>query len=262
MRILFIGDIVGRPGRRIVAEQLPRLRAAHGYDAVLANAENAAGGLGATPEILDELRGLGVDGFTLGNHTWRKKAIIPALETQSDIVRPANYPDGVPGRGETIITLRDGRTLGLVSVLGRVYMESFGCPFVTAAAAVARLRAETPVVLVDMHAEATSEKVALGWHLDGTCTAVVGTHTHVPTADGWVLPGGTAYVTDIGMCGPQLSVIGTQREAVLQKFITGMPKQFEVAQGPAMFCAVAMEVEDSTGRATSIASVVIREPLG
>lgn len=261
MRILFIGDIVGRPGRQVVAAQLPHLREARSYDAVIANAENAAGGLGATPDILDELRALGVDGFTMGNHTWRKRGIIPALESQHDIVRPANYPAGVPGRGETIITLRDGRKLGLVNVLGRVFMEAFGCPFTTAAESVTRLRDETPFVLVDMHAEATSEKVALGWHLDGQCTAVVGTHTHIPTADGWVLPGGTAYVTDVGMCGPQLSVIGTQREAVLQKFITGMPKQFEVANGPAMFCAVEIEADDASGRATHIASVVIREPL-
>lgn len=262
MKILFIGDIVGRPGRRAVARFLPPLRAEHAPDAVVANAENASGGLGATPETLAELRREGIHAFTMGNHTWRKKALMAELDRAHDVVRPANYPPGVPGRGAALITLPGGLRLGLVNVLGRVYMEPFGCPFAAAAESVEALRAETPLVLVDMHGEATSEKVAMGWHLDGRCTAVLGTHTHIPTADAWVLPRGTAYMTDVGMCGPQLSVIGTERDTVLGKFLTGIPKKFEVAQGPAMFCGALIEADPDSGRALSVTGIVRREPLG
>lgn len=259
MRILFIGDIVGQPGRRAVHNHLPGIRKSLAIDVVIANAENSAGGLGATPELLDELRREGIDGFTMGNHTWRKKVLIPALDTMDDIVRPANYPEGVPGHGATLIRLADGRTLGLVSVLGRVYMEPFGCPFTAAIQAIEVLKKKTPVVLVDVHAEATAEKIAMGWYLDGKCSAVVGTHTHVPTADAWVLPGGTAYITDVGMCGPIYSVIGTKRETILKKFLTGLPEKFEVASGPAMFCGAVIEVDDETGSAKDIQHILRRE---
>ncbi|MDX9973814.1 MAG: TIGR00282 family metallophosphoesterase [FCB group bacterium] len=252
MNILFIGDIVGRPGREIIARLLPGLREELALDAVVANAENAAGGLGATPEIIRELMAVGVTAVTLGNHTWRKKELAPSIESFTTVVRPANFPPGNPGRGSVVVNLPDGRALGVVNLLGRVYMEAFEDPFRVGLEEVERLRMSTPVVLVDMHAEATSEKVAMGWHLDGRASAVLGTHTHVQTADERVLPAGTAYITDVGMTGPRDSVIGTNKEIVLQKFITGMPVPFEVARGPAMLCAVLVEVEDQTGRAVRI----------
>jgi len=261
MKILFIGDIVGRPGRKIVAKLLPELRARHQVDVVIANAENSAGGLGATPEILRELTDQGVHGFTFGNHTWRKKVLIGALEEMQQVVRPANYPPGVPGRGYTILTLPDGRKLGLLNLIGRVYMEAFDCPFRVGAESVELLRTQTNTILVDMHAEATSEKIAMGWHLAGHVSAVVGTHTHVQTGDEWILPGGTAYITDVGMCGPYIGVIGSERHNVLHKFITGMPKKFEVAHGPNIFCGVVIDIDDATGKARSIERVLHREPL-
>lgn len=252
MNILFIGDIVGRPGREIIVRLLPGLREEFALDAVVANAENAAGGLGATPEIIRELMAVGVTAVTLGNHTWRKKELAPSIENFTTVVRPANFPPGNPGRGSAVVNLPDGRALGVVNLLGRVYMEAFEDPFRVGLEEVERLRMSTPVVLVDMHAEATSEKVAMGWHLDGRASAVLGTHTHVQTADERVLPAGTAYITDVGMTGPRDSVIGTNKEIVLQKFITGMPVPFEVARGPAMLCAVLVEVDDQTGRAVRI----------
>jgi len=261
MRILFIGDIVGKPGRRAVAAVLPDLVEERGIELVIANAENAAGGLGATPEILNDLRKLGIHAFTMGNHTWRKKSIVAELERGLDVVRPANYPVGVPGAGSLTVALEDGRKLGLVSVLGRVYMEPFACPFLTADAEIERLKEETNTILVDAHAEATSEKIALGWHLDGKCSAVAGTHTHVQTADEWVMPGGTAYITDVGMCGPILSVIGTDRDRVIGRFLTGMPHDFTVAKGPAQFCAVQIDIDDETGHAVEIERFLMREEL-
>ncbi|MBI1317421.1 MAG: TIGR00282 family metallophosphoesterase [Candidatus Hydrogenedens sp.] len=258
MKILFVGDVVGRPGRLAVAKQLPALRRARAVDVVVANAENAAGGHGATPEILRELQGYGVDAFTMGNHTWRKHAIYSALDSMPNIVRPANYPEGAPGRGAAVIKLRDGRKLGILNIMGRVYMEPLECPFRAADRLLPGLREETPLILVDVHAEATSEKVAMGWHLDGRCTAALGTHTHVQTGDEWILPGGTAYLTDTGMCGPMFSVIGTEREPVLKRFLTGLPQSFNVAKGPAMFCAVLVEADEETGQARSIERILIR----
>ncbi|MBI2424746.1 MAG: TIGR00282 family metallophosphoesterase [Candidatus Hydrogenedentes bacterium] len=259
MRILFIGDIVGRPGRRAVAYWLPRIREKEAPDVVIANAENAAGGLGATPEILTQLQELGIDGFTMGNHTWRKKAIIEAFRSFPTLVRPANYTPGLPGPGSAIVRVRDGRKLGLVNVLGRVFMEPNECPFRAADEHIALLAKETNCILMDVHGEATSEKIAMGWHLEGRCSAVVGTHTHVQTADNWVLPGGTAYISDVGMCGPLFSVIGTDRETVLERFLTGMPRQFVVANGPTIFSAVLIDVDEATGHGTRITRILHRE---
>lgn len=259
MNILFIGDIVGRPGRRAVAQELPRLLETNAIDFVVANAENAAGGKGATPEILHDLRKLGVQGFTMGNHTWKKKVLIPAMDSFPGLIRPANYPPGSPGQGSTILESPSGLRLGIINLIGRVYMEAFDCPFRTADATLENLRGRCDAILVDMHADATSEKVAMGWHLDGRCAAVVGTHTHVQTADGWLLPQGTAYITDVGMCGPTHSVIGTEVQTIVQKFITGMPKEYEVAKGPAQFCAVQIDVDEATGKARSIQPHFIRE---
>jgi len=259
MRILFIGDIVGRPGRQVVQQRLPELKAKRNIDFVVANAENAAGGLGATPDLLMELRKAGVDAFTMGNHTWRKRIMIGAIDGIQEIVRPANYPEGTPGRGAALFTLPDGRKFGLANLIGRVYMEPQRCPFLVGEEIVQQLRMEAAVVLVDMHAEATSEKIAMGWHLDGACSVVVGTHTHVQTADEWILPKGTAYITDVGMCGPQFSVIGTEIDSVVEKFVTGMPREFNVARGPAMFSAVIIDVDDESGMARSIERVLLRD---
>ena len=225
MKVLFIGDIVGRPGRQSVHRWLPELRRERVIDVVVANAENAAGGMGATPETLRELSDAGVQAFTMGNHVWRKEAMARALEQMPNVIRPANYPPGAPGRGWVAIDLPCGRRLGLANVLGRVYMEALDCPFRAADAALEALRGEANCVIVDVHAEATSEKVALGWHLDGRCGAVLGTHTHVQTADEWVLPRGTAYMTDVGMCGPLHSVIGVERDRGDRTFPDGAAAQ-------------------------------------
>lgn len=258
MRILFVGDVVGRPGRKAVAAVLPRLRKQLAADVVVVNAENAAGGHGATPEVLEELRQAGADAFTMGNHTWRKRCIFKMLEEMPNLVRPANYPEGTPGRGAMVVPLPDGRKLGVLNLMGRVYMEPIDCPFQRADRELMLLRDETDLILVDMHAEATSEKMAMGWYLDGRCSAVVGTHTHVQTADEQVLPKGTAYITDVGMCGPSHSIIGTEVEPVLTRFTTCLPQTFNVAKGPKHFCAVLIEVEDGTGKALSIERVCER----
>ncbi len=256
MNILFIGDVVGRPGRTAIERWLPQLREEFAIDVVIANAENAAGGIGATPEILKELERAGIHGFTLGNHSFRKKELAPAIDAMSNVVRPANYPAGVPGRGAALIPLPDGRRLGIVNLLGRVYMDPFDCPFHVGIAEVDRLRTSTPVVLVDMHAEATSEKQAMGWFLDGHCTAVVGTHTHVQSADERFLTHGTACLNDVGMTGPRDSVIGTDIEPVLRKFLTGMPTPFEVAKGHPILSAVIIQADDHTGQALGIQRIM------
>lgn len=255
MNILFIGDIVGRPGRDAVRDWLPELRREFSIDIVVANAENVAGGLGATVEILEDLSGYGVHAFTLGNHTWRRKAFVQDIGRLDNVVRPANYPEAAPGRGSATIDLPDGRKLGLVSLLGRVFMEPFACPFETGLREVEALRKTTHTVLVDIHAEATSEKVAMGWFLDGRCSAVVGTHTHVQTADERILPGGTAYITDVGMTGPMDSVIGVEKGPVIEKFRTGLPTEFRVASGEPGICGVRIVTNDETGKAESITRV-------
>ncbi len=255
MKILFIGDIVGRCGRSCVEQWLPVLRERHGIDLVVANGENAAGGLGITPKILAELLSEGVDVITLGNHTWRKKELAQELDKLDRVIRPANYPAGVPGRGSMVVELQNGCRVGLVNLVGRIYMDPTDCPFTVGAREVEQLRGETPVIVVDFHAEATSEKVAMGWHLDGRCTAVIGTHTHVQTADERVLPKGTAYITDAGMTGPHDSVIGIERERVIRRFLTGMPTQFKVAKERPGLCGVIIEADEKSGRARSIQRV-------
>ncbi|HOC73238.1 MAG TPA: TIGR00282 family metallophosphoesterase, partial [Candidatus Hydrogenedentes bacterium] len=256
MRILFIGDVVGRTGRAAVARILPELRKAQAVDLVVANAENSAAGIGATPATLQELRRQGVDLFTLGNHTWRKKELLDAMDGLACAARPANFPDGVPGRGAVTATLADGRKAAVLNLVGRVYMDPADCPFAAADRILPELRKVTPVILVDFHAEATSEKAALGWHLDGRCSAVIGTHTHVQTADEWILPGGTAFLSDAGMTGPAHSIIGMKRGSILEKFVRGIPGKFEVAEGPSIFSAVLVEVDDTTGKAQSITRIL------
>lgn len=247
MLILVIGDIIGKPGRRLIGELLPRLRQQYKLDLVIANAENAAGGFGLTPDTARELLEAGVEVLTTGNHIWTKKEIIPYLDGAMPILRPLNYPPGVPGRGYLI----SGPVL-VVNLIGRTFIGDFDCPFRAMDRLLAELKPRPPVIIVDFHAEATSEKMALGWYLDGRVGAVVGTHTHVGTVDTRVLPRGTAYVTDIGMTGPMDSVIGDDAGAVIRRFLTGMPHQLKVGKGRAMLNAVLIEVDEASGRATSI----------
>ncbi len=255
MRILFIGDVVAGVGRDCVKRLLPGLREEHRIDLVVANGENAAGGLGATPKVIHELMQSGVQAITMGNHTWRKKELLPDIDKLPAVVRPSNYPAGVPGCGSIVIELPDGRKAGIASLIGRVYMEPFDSPFVEGTRVVDELRAQTPVVLVDFHAEATAEKAAMAWHLDGKCTAIVGTHTHVQTADERILPKGTAFITDVGMTGPHDSVIGLDAAESIRKFMTGLPGKHTVAEGRPALNAVVIDADDVTGKANSIERV-------
>jgi metallophosphoesterase (TIGR00282 family) len=252
MRIVFVGDIVGKPGRDAVVTLVPTLRAEFLPDLVIVNAENAAGGLGVTPEIARTLLANGMDVLTLGNHAWSKREVEGFLAKESRVLRPANYPPGSPGRGYGVFKTPGGTLVGIANLNGRIFMEPLDDPFRAADDIIAHLRAITPVIFFDFHAEATSEKAAFGWHCDGRVSAVVGTHTHVQTADERVLPGGTAYITDAGMCGPEDSVIGMDVETVVLRFRTQMPHRFKVAQGPARLCGVLVEVDERTGRATRI----------
>ena len=257
MNIVFIGDVVGKPGRRILARMLPALRREVGADLAIANGENSAGGFGITPETLDDLLAAGVDVVTGGNHTWQAREIYTLLDSHPRILRPANYPPGTPGRGSGVFR-SSGPTPGAVAVLnleGRVFMQPLESPFEVGRDEAERLRQEASVIIVDMHAEATSEKIALGWYLDGRVSAVIGTHTHVQTADERILPEGTAFISDAGMTGPRDSVIGMGRDEVLQRFLTLLPARFDVAAGPAQLNAVVVEVDDQTGRARRIQRV-------
>ena len=247
MLILVIGDIIGRPGRQAVQEFLPELREQYRLDMVIANAENAAGGFGLTSSIANELMDTGVDVLTSGNHIWAQKEIIPHLDGELPILRPLNYPPGVPGRGYLIT----GQTM-VVNLIGRTFMGDVDCPFRAMDTLLAELKRVPPIIIVDFHAEATSEKMAMGCYLDGRVSAVLGTHTHVGTIDAQILPQGTAYVTDIGMTGPVNSVIGDDSEAVLRRFLTGMPYQLSVGKGKPILSAIMVEVADDGGRAVHI----------
>jgi metallophosphoesterase (TIGR00282 family) len=252
VKVLFIGDIFGEPGRRALARAVPRLVAQRQIDIVIGNGENAAGGFGITPELAEELFDLGLAVITTGNHAWDKKEILDYFPREPRLLRPANYPSGVPGNGSVVVESAGGEQLGVLQLMGRAYMPTLDCPFQVAKKELAALKKRTVAVIVDMHAEATSEKMAMGHYLDGEVVAVVGTHTHVQTADDQILPKGTAYVTDIGMTGPLHSVIGVKKELAIEKFLTGMPRRFEVASGPAIFCAVLLELDARLGKALSI----------
>src|SRR5882724_7024876 len=252
MRILFIGDIVGRPGRQLVKTGRSALISRHDIDLVIANAENSAAGFGITREIGDELLEWGVDVMTSGNHIWDKKEALDYIGTESRLLRPANYPAGAPGNGSYLARTRDGRSVGVVNVMGRVFMLNIDDPFAVVLREIEALKARTRIVFVDFHAEATSEKVAMGWHLDGRVTALVGTHTHVQTADERILPKGTAYLTDVGMTGPHDSVIGVEIAAALGRFLTALPQRFETATGNPRLNAVIIDADEKTGRATEI----------
>jgi 2',3'-cyclic-nucleotide 2'-phosphodiesterase len=260
LRILFFGDIVGKAGRDVVRERIGALRESVGADVVIANGENAAGGAGITAQMCRDLFELGVDVITLGNHAWDKREIATYIEGEPRLIRPLNFPAGTPGCGYHVVT-RGGQPLcAVVQAHGRVYTPLLlDDPFRRLEEVVAQLRSITPVIVVDFHAEATAEKVALGWFLDGKVSAVIGTHTHVQTADEAILPGGTAYLTDVGMCGPWQSVIGSEVGLVLQRFLTQMPVRFEVAEGPAVLSAVVLEVDETTGRAVAIRRLLERQ---
>jgi len=257
VKVLFIGDIFGEPGRRAVARAVPKLVAQRQIDIVIGNGENAAGGFGITPELAEELFDLGLAVITTGNHAWDKKEILDYFPREPRLLRPANYPSGVPGQGSVVVESAGGEQLGVLQLMGRAYMPTLDCPFQVAKRELATLKKRTTAVIVDMHAEATSEKMAMGHYLDGEVVAVVGTHTHVQTADDQILPKGTAYLTDIGMTGPLHSVIGVKKELAIEKFLTGMPRRFEVASGPSVFCAVLLELDASLGKALSIERIRI-----
>ncbi len=252
MRILFIGDIFAKVGRDLVRRAVPGLVRTREIDLVIANGENAAGGFGLTRDVSDELFKAGVEVMTSGNHVWDKRELLTFIDDEPRLLRPLNYPEGTPGRGSTLVTTAHGDRVGIVNVMGRVFMTAIDDPFTIARREVERLRAQTPIVFVDMHAEATSEKVALGWYLDGLASAVVGTHTHVQTADAQVLPGGTAYITDVGMTGPHDGVIGVDRQAIINRFLTGLPSRFDTARGMPRLHGVIVDVDPETGKATAI----------
>ncbi|MGE5484498.1 MAG: TIGR00282 family metallophosphoesterase [Ignavibacteriales bacterium] len=259
MRILFIGDIVGRPGRSMLAEYLPGLGREYGPDLIIANGENAASGVGLTRDTGDEIFSAGVDVITMGNHVWDKREIADYIVQEPRVIRPANYPGNPPGRPSVVVDVK-GCPVGVVNASGRVFNTILlDCPFRRLSEEIEILNRETAVVIVDFHAEATSEKVAMGWYLDRRVTAVIGTHTHVQTADEMILPGGTAYITDVGMTGPYHSVIGIRTDVVLDRFLTQIPAKFEVAKGPRQFSAVLVEADHKTGKAREIRRIFIRE---
>lgn len=252
VNILFIGDIVGRAGRQAVHTLLPELVAEYQIACVIANGENAAGGMGITPKIADEFLADGITVLTSGNHIWHQKEILPYLDRERRLLRPLNFPPGTPGAGSCVITLANGTKIAVVNVLGRVFMDTYGCPFRALDQELERFDRVAQIVLVDVHAEATSEKQALGWYLDGKVSAVVGTHTHVQTADERILPQGTAYITDVGMTGSRDSVIGVKTELVLQKFLTYLPVRFESSTTDPWLNGVVITIEAETGRALRI----------
>lgn len=245
LKVLFIGDIVGRPGRRIIKACLQEIIRVEAIDLVIANGENSAGGFGITLEVCQELLTAGIDLITLGNHTWDNREAAKVLEQERRVIRPANYPDGTPGEGFQLVETARGNLVGVINILGQVFLEPLSCPFRTADYCIDWLKKKTSLIIVDIHAEATSEKMALGWYLDGRVSAVIGTHTHIATADERVLPKGTGYITDAGMTGPKNSVLGIDAELVITKFLTKRPVKFELAPGPVQLNGVIMELNES-----------------
>jgi len=260
LRILLIGDIVGKPGRRVVRERLAALRREWEIDLVIANAENSAAGSGITHRIFRDLRGAGVDLMTMGDHSWKRRDNLEVFEKEDRLLRPLNYPAQAMGTGSYLFEIPDGPPVGVVVVLGRVFMDAVDCPFRTIDRALEAFPESVRIRIVEFHAEATSEKMAAAWYLDGRVSCVFGTHTHVPTADDRILPGGTAYVSDLGMTGPYDSVIGRRSDAVLHKFLTAMHAPFTVAEENVHLCGALLDVDRKTGRAVSFRRVDVREP--
>ncbi|GJL68432.1 MAG: metallophosphoesterase [Nitrospirales bacterium] len=259
MNILFIGDIMGEPGRRVILKHLSRVIQEHQIDLVIGNGENAAGGFGITQEVAEDLFDLGLSVITLGNHAWDKREALEYLQKEQRVIRPANYPDGVPGKGTCIVETVHGERLGILQLMGRVFMPMVDCPFRVAERELSQLTTQADCILVDMHAETTSEKMAMGYFLDGKVSAVLGTHTHVQTADEQILPQGTGYLTDVGMTGPVQSVIGMKPNLVIQKFLTQLPRRFEVATGPSVLSAAVLNLNHSTGKTTHITRLRVFE---
>jgi len=252
LNILFVGDIMGKPGRWVLSQLLTGLKKKYAVDFTVVNVENAAGGYGCTPQIAQKIKSYGADLQTSGNHIWDRKEIYPFMETDANFLRPANHPPGAPGFGSRIKTLITGQKVAVLNLEGRVFMRELECPFRYADRELEEIRKETPIILVDFHAEATSEKQAMGWYLDGRVSAVVGTHTHVQSADEQILPGGTAFITDVGMTGPHRGVIGINAQDALARFLTQLPHRFTVASEDIKLCAVVVSVDEQSGKATKI----------
>ena len=252
MKILFVGDVYGQPGRRATADLIPKLLQSHGIDFCVVNGENAAGGFGITEKIARKFRAYGADVITTGNHVWDRKDSVAYICATEEVLRPANFPPGVGGFGWGVFQSRSGVPVGVICLQGRTQLPNLDCPFRAAQSIIEEIRSQTPVVFVDFHAEATSEKIAFGWFLDGKASAVVGTHTHVQTADERVLPNGTAYITDAGMTGPHDSVIGSKKDPIIRRFLNQMPVRFEPAEGDIKLCGVIVDVDETTGKARDI----------
>jgi len=250
--MLFIGDVIGRPGRRFLGEKLQEFLQREEIDLCIANAENGSGGFGLTPDTAKELFTTGIDVLTTGNHIWDRRVIMPFLDNEDRLLRPANYPAGVPGKGELLFQMRSGIPVGIINLQGRAFMQAIDCPFKAVESSLKRLRKEANVVLVDFHAEATAEKLAMGWFLAGRATGVIGTHTHVQTADERILEGGTAYITDVGMTGSISGVIGMRKQEAIQKFTTQLPKRFIPVSGEIRMMAVIIDIDENSGMAVSI----------
>ncbi|MCK4385472.1 MAG: TIGR00282 family metallophosphoesterase [candidate division Zixibacteria bacterium] len=260
MNILLIADVVGKPGRWAVSQILPELKKSHQIDFTIANVENAAGGFGLTKEIAQKIRHYGVDCLTSGNHIWDRKDILPYLNESLRILRPANYPPSAPGIGAAIFDLENDFKIGVMNIQGRVYIKEIDCPFRIADKEIERIKEKTKIIIVDLHAEATSEKIALGWYLDGRVSAVLGTHTHVQTADEIILPRGTAYITDAGMTGAHDSVIGMAKEDAIARFLTQIPRRFTVAKNDIKLCGALVKIDPDSGKALSIERIKIDLP--
>lgn len=260
MKVLFIGDIVGEAGRKALREGIFKLVERLKIDFVIANVENAAGGFGITRPVGEELFSLGIDILTSGNHIWDKKEAVSYIEGEKRLLRPANYPEDVPGSGSIIVNTSAGEKVAVLNVTGRVFMSQADCPFKVSKKEILKLKEHTKVIIVDFHAEATSEKSAIGWFLDGEVSAVIGTHTHVQTADETILPDGTAFITDVGMTGPVNSIIGIKKELILRKFLTYMPARFETAKGPSIISAVVVDIDPASGHATNIQRLQVKFP--
>jgi len=258
LNILFLGDIVGKPGRQIVREYLSRLQREENITFTIANAENAAGGRGLTETVKDELLSAGIDVLTMGNHVWDNKDIYNFIDDEPRLIRPANYPEPCPGQGYNIYTAGVNEKIAVINLCGRVFLPSLDCPFKVAAEIVKGIKANADYIIVDFHAEATSEKAALAYYLDGQVSAVLGTHTHVQTADETILPGGTAFITDLGMTGPQNSILGMESSLVIEKFINQRPVRFEVAKGPAQLQGVVLQMDENSGKARAIKRISLK----
>lgn len=258
MKVLFIGDIVGKAGRKALKEGIHKLLERLKIDFVIANAENAAGGFGITRAVGEEIFSLGVDVLTSGNHIWDKKEAVAYITRENMLLRPANYPEDVPGYGSIVVNTPAGEKIAVLNISGRVFMNQVDCPFRVSKREIPKLREQANVIIVDFHAEATSEKSAFGWFLDGEVSAVIGTHTHVQTADETILPKGTAFITDVGMTGPVNSVIGIKKEQIIEKFLTYIPIRFEIAKGVVMLSAVVIDIDSKSGHANSIQRIQLK----